>query len=50
MKACDNGKYDGVSFAIGKPYCAIDLDDCIDSNTGETHPRALKIVRLFGCG
>lgn len=34
----------GFVFSEDDPYCGIDLDDCIDTKTGEVHPAADEIV------
>ena len=38
--------YDGLGFvfAADSSFCGIDIDHCIDSGTGELHPKAAEIV------
>ena len=42
-------RYDGVGFVFSSadPYTGIDLDDCVEQETGEIRPWALEIVRYF---
>lgn len=49
VAAVEEGRADGVGFvfAVGGPYIGIDLDDCLDPETGEPHPVAAKIVARF---
>lgn len=41
------GKVDGVGFVLSPPYCGIDLDHVIDSQTGELHADAIDIVETM---
>jgi putative DNA primase/helicase len=34
----------GFVFSEDDPYCGIDLDDCLDPETGEVHPAAWEVV------
>lgn len=46
-QACKTGKdYAGVGFvfAADGPYCGVDIDDCIESGTGQLKPWARQIV------
>ena len=38
----------GFCFSSDDPYTAIDLDDCIDPQTGELHPAAAEILEELG--
>jgi putative DNA primase/helicase len=63
-KACEalkTGEYSGLGwvFSSGDPYTGIDLDNCVEQETGEVAQWALAIVRYFdsytelsatGCG
>ena len=40
----DNGTVSGIGFVLAPPYCGIDIDHCIDTETGEIHSKALEIV------
>lgn len=42
-------RFDGIGFVFSAddPYCGIDLDRAIDSDTGEARPAALDILRSF---
>lgn len=39
-----NGKVEGVGFVFAPPYCGIDLDHVINSDTGEINRQALDII------
>lgn len=43
------GGYDGAGFVFcsGDPYCGVDLDKCVDSETGEIEPWAAEIVETL---
>ncbi len=38
------GKADGIGFCLGEPWAGIDLDDCIDPDTGLIDPWARKLL------
>jgi len=42
-------RYDGVGFVFssGDPYTGIDLDNCVEQETGEIKQWALEIIRYF---
>jgi putative DNA primase/helicase len=40
----DDGTVEGIGFVFSPPYCGIDIDHCIDSETGEINSKALDIV------
>jgi primase-polymerase (primpol)-like protein len=44
LKALASGKYEGLGFMFGHPYCATDLDHCGDAQTGELRPHARRIA------
>ena len=46
-KALESGQYSGLGFVLcsGDPYTGVDLDDCIDPETGEIAAWALEIIR-----
>lgn len=39
-----DGTVEGIGFVFSPPYCGIDIDHCIDSETGEINSKALDIV------
>lgn len=43
----DSGTVTGIGFVFQPPYCGIDIDHCIDKDSGEVHPQALAIVALM---
>lgn len=43
----DSGTVNGIGFVFAPPYCGIDIDHCIDKDTGEVNPQALEIVRAM---
>ena len=48
--ACQHAaRFDGIGFvfAADDPYCGIDLDHAISTDTGEIDPAALRILRAF---
>lgn len=49
LAAVEKGHAEGVGFvfAASGPHIGIDLDDCLDAETGELHPVAAKIVARF---
>jgi putative DNA primase/helicase len=49
LEAYENGEYAGLGFVFSSadPYTGIDLDDCVDPQTGEIAVWALEIVRYF---
>jgi AAA domain len=46
VKACKEGEYDGIGFVFtpGDDLCGIDLDHCIDPETGEIEGWAQEII------
>lgn len=40
-------EYDGVEYLIGEGICGIDLDHCIDPETGKVNVEALRIVDML---
>lgn len=40
----DSGTVTGIGFVFRPPYCGIDIDHCIDKDSGEVNPKALAIV------
>lgn len=40
-------EYDGVEFLLGDGLCGIDLDHCIDPETGKVNAEALRIVDIL---
>lgn len=40
----DDGTVEGIGFVFSPPYCGIDIDHCIDSETGKINSKALDIV------
>ena len=49
VQACKSGKYNGVGFVLDErqSYIAIDLDHCVDRETGELKEPAADIVTLI---
>jgi putative DNA primase/helicase len=49
LKAYKGGEYAGVGFVFssGDPFTGIDLDNCVDTHTGEIAGWALEIARYF---
>lgn len=46
LKAYETGKYDGLSFAFNdQGIVGIDLDHCVDKQSGGTHLEALNVIR-----
>lgn len=43
----DSGTVTGIGFVFRPPYCGIDIDHCIDKNSGEVNSKALEIVVLM---
>ena len=43
----DSGTVTGIGFVFRPPYCGIDIDHCIDLNSGEVNQQALAIVALM---
>ncbi|MBQ1777865.1 MAG: hypothetical protein IIZ93_06880 [Acidaminococcaceae bacterium] len=43
----DSGTVAGIGFVFAPPYCGIDIDHCIDLETGELNPKAAEIVALM---
>ena len=43
----DSGTVTGIGFVFRPPYCGIDIDHCIDKDSGEVKPKALEIVSLM---
>ena len=43
----DSGTVTGIGFVFRPPYCGIDIDHCIDKNSGEVNPKAIAIVSLM---
>jgi putative DNA primase/helicase len=48
-EALEANEYSGLGFVFssGDPYTGIDLDDCVEQETGEIKQWALEIVRYF---
>lgn len=40
----DAGVIDGIGFVFAPPYCGIDIDHCINTDTGEINAKALDII------
>ena len=38
----------GFVFSADDPLCGVDLDDCVDAETGELHAKAIEIVERLG--
>lgn len=49
IRAVSRDGYSGLGFvfAADSPYCGIDIDHCIDPDTGEINPNALEIVEIM---
>lgn len=49
IRAISRYGYSGIGFvfAADSPYCGIDIDHCIDPETGEINPNALDIVETM---
>ena len=43
----DGGICDGVGFELRPPYCGIDIDHCIDSDTWKISDEAVKIIETM---
>ena len=46
-KKIDGKKIDGIGFELRAPYCGIDIDDCIDADTGEISTEAQGIIEIM---
>lgn len=46
-KELKNGVVNGVGFVFAPPYCGIDIDHCINKNTGEICTEALNIISIM---
>src|SRR5215218_4833757 len=48
-KALETGEYSGLGFVFssGDPYSGLDLDGCVDPQTGEVAVWALEIIKYF---
>jgi putative DNA primase/helicase len=48
-EALEAGDYSGLGFVLssGDPYTGIDLDDCVEQETGEIKRWAMEVVRYF---
>jgi putative DNA primase/helicase len=48
-EALGAGKYSGLGFVFssGDPYAGVDVDDCVEQETGEIEQWASEIVRYF---
>jgi primase-polymerase (primpol)-like protein len=48
-EALETGEYSGLGwvFSSGDPYTGIDLDNCVEQETGDIKQWALEIVRYF---
>src|SRR5215218_5858746 len=48
-EALEAGEYSGLGFVFssGDPYTGIDLDNCVERETGEIRQWALEVVRYF---
>lgn len=46
LAAYETGEYDGVGFVFcsADPYVGVDLDGCVDSETGKVGPWAVQII------
>jgi putative DNA primase/helicase len=49
LRAYESDEYAGLGFVFssGDPFTGIDLDGCVDSNTGEVSAWAMEIIRHF---
>jgi putative DNA primase/helicase len=50
LEALYSGLYSGVGFVVSSadPFTGIDLDRCVDAQTGEVAGWAMEVVRYFG--
>ena len=46
-KELKNGVVNGIGFVFAPPYCGIDIDHCVDKNTGEICSEALDIIAIM---
>lgn len=49
LTAYKAGSYDGIGFVFSQddPFCGIDLDHCLDPETGKIEPWANEIIKIF---
>jgi primase-polymerase (primpol)-like protein len=49
MSCYENGNFDGIGFVlvVGDGLMGVDLDDCIDAETGEVHPWAEQFIKIM---
>ena len=47
VRLYEAGEFDGVGFLLGDRWAGVDLDDCLNPDTGELTPFALDIVRVM---